>query len=408
MSRTLPRWTRFGAVLPLFAALCALPAAAMSQTPVVVRTEPGTPVVALHLMIDAGPGYETPEQAGLAYLAVRSVIAPVQALLDSLGAYVEVSVEKDALSFGLIAAPDAWKEASRALLIALFRDPPDEAATNRQRQLILAELDAREVNPADALTSELDLSVFGDEHPWSRRAVGYRRTVKPLDVEAVDTFLRTYVLAERAVAAVVGPVDAAAATAHLRTFLPARNRFGAFATQPLPAASTVRVDYNSITTWVAAAYFFPATADVEALRLLTDLVTQSLAFGPRQRSVYDVRGEVFHRRGGGEVRVQIVVPPDEADAWADRLQTVVAEYAAAPLPAYQFAERLRHFRGKRLLELNSPEARARLLARERFVTGRIQPEPEPVERLTAERLHTAAAQLSAPTVVFLGPMETDG
>lgn len=401
-------WSKVRSVLPLFVAvLLGAPVAAVGQAAVVVRTEPGTPVVALQVMVDAGPGYETAEQAGVAYLAVRSVITPVRPLLDSLGAHVEVSVEKDALSFGLIAAPDTWQEASRALLVALFRDPPDEAATNRERQLILAELDAREVNPADALTSELDLGVFGADHPWSRRAVGYRATVEPLDVNAVDTFLRTHVLAERAVAAVVGPVNRDAAIEHLRAFLPPRPRFGTSPRQPVSPSSAVRVDYNSITTWVAASYGFPDDADVEALRLLADLVAQSLAFGPRQRSIYDVRAEVFHRRGGGEVRIQVVVPPGEADAWANRLKGAVAEHAAAPLPAYQFTERLRHFRGKRLLELNSPEARARYLARERFVSGRSDPELSPVDRLTAERLHAAAAQLSDPSVVFLGPLEVE-
>ena len=73
------------------------------------------------------------------------------------------------------------------------------------------------------------------------------------------------------------------------------------------------------------------------------------------------------------------------------------------LGASQFADRLRRFRGERMLELESPEARARALAREALISGGTTGRLADVDGLTAARLHQAARSLGDPVIVFLGP-----
>jgi predicted Zn-dependent peptidase len=119
--------------------------------------------------------------------------------------------------------------------------------------------------------------------------------------------------------------------------------------------------------------------------------------------VYDSRAEVTRHAGGGELRLELVVPPREVEEWAERLAASVAEYAGEALGDAQFADRLRRFRGERMLELESPEARARALAREVLVTGRPTGRLADVDGLTAARLHQAARALGDPVIVFLGP-----
>ena len=113
--------------------------------------------------------------------------------------------------------------------------------------------------------------------------------------------------------------------------------------------------------------------------------------------------QVTRHAGGGELRLELVVPPREAEEWADRLSAAVAEFAGEALGEAQFAERLRRFRGERMLELESPEARARVLARQALVTGRTTGRLADVDGLTAARLHQAARSLPDPVIVFLGP-----
>jgi zinc protease len=375
---------------------------AAAQTRIAVLPEPGTPVVATEVLVAAGTADEDDAKAGLAYLAARAIVEPVRASLDSLGARLDVRDEKEALAFSLVAAPDAWPEASRILLVALLRDPVDSLAVVRERRAIRQELAGRAANPGDALTREIDLALYGPDHPWHRPDAGYSATISQISLFDVDAFLRANLTPARTLVTVVGPVGETAVREHLRAF---------FGSAPLdipivegasPARRPVRKEYNSITTWVAVNYRFPPAPDLEALRLLADLVAQALSFGPSQRSVYNVRSEVLPRVGESEIRFQLVVPPQEADRWAERVEQIVASLAAEPMQAPLFAERLRHYRGRRLVELNSPEARAREAARTQLLTGTPSPLID-TEDLTPARLRAAARSLDAPVVVFLGP-----
>ncbi len=195
----------------LAAALLARPAA--SQERVLVRPEPGTPVVATEVLIAVGPADEAEGKEGITYLTARSVTAPILPVLDSLAAHLEVEQHRDAVSFTVIAAPDNWQEATRTLLVALFRDPVDSVATVRQRAAAVAELQARERSPSDALARGVDAAVFGEDHPWARPAAGTARSAGRITVAEVDAFLRSGFTADRAVIAIVGPVESDAGQA---------------------------------------------------------------------------------------------------------------------------------------------------------------------------------------------------
>ncbi|HYW07472.1 MAG TPA: hypothetical protein VE913_10975, partial [Longimicrobium sp.] len=342
----------------LCVALAGLAPVAAAQDRIVVRPEPGAPVVTVEVLLAAGPADEPEGQEGIAYLTARSVVAPITPLLDSLGTRLRVNGGKEAVSLVLTSAPETWEEAARILLIALFRDPLDSASVMRQRTALAAELTAREASPADALARVVDAAVWGAGHPWGRPAVGTAASVGRIPAATVESFLRRAFTQDRAVVAVVGPVERAAVVARLAGYLEP----GALRTTEVPAPemgdTAVHSEYNAITAWVSASYRFGADADAEAIRLLGELVVDQVGFGPSRRSVYNAGAEVVRHAGGGELRIHLVVPPREAEPWAGRIREAVAGYVAAPLPPAQFAERARRFRGRRLMELDSPEARA--------------------------------------------------
>ncbi|HEU0015358.1 MAG TPA: hypothetical protein VFQ45_16840 [Longimicrobium sp.] len=381
------------------------PGAARAQDRVYVRPEPGTPVVAAEILIAVGPADEPEEHAGITYLTARSVTAPVRGVLDSLGAHLEVDQQKDAVSFTVIASPDNWEEAARTLLVAIFRDPVDSLATVRQRAATVAELTAREASPSDALAREVDAALFGADHAWGRPAVGTAESVGRLTVDQVDLFLRRYFTSERAVIAIVGPVEPDAGEALAGYMEPgplSRPRVGGAE----PADEPVHREYDAITAWVAAVYPVGVDADEEALRMLAELALERVSFGPARRQVYDARATVVRHAAGGELRLEMVVPPREAEQWGQRLHDAVAAYAGEELGAPLFADRLRRHRGARLLALESPEARARALARQTLLGARAPRLPDP-DTLTPARLRGAARALGDPVLVFLGPFEED-
>jgi predicted Zn-dependent peptidase len=379
-----------------------LPLTAWAQERLAVVTESGTPMVAVEVLLEVGPINEPPERAGITHLAARALVEPLHAQLDEIGASVAVQSYKDAVGLTLLAAPDAWEEASRMLLVALFRDPVDNRATERVRRAIQAELEGRAANPTDALATEVDRAFWGPDHPWGRAAVGTPQTVRQIRVDEVDGFLREHFRPNRTFVAVVGPVSQEDATAHLTAFLGTGAPVRLPEQAGMPEDLVLRREYNSITTWITASYRFGRGADLEALRLLTHLATESLSFGPRRPSIYNARGEMFARPGEGEIRIQIVVPPGEAEEWATRMQEAVQRLAARPLPTEEFEPSLRSFRGRRLLALSSPEARAREFARQLLLTGRVAPLAE-FDELTPARLRQAAGALESPIVLLLGP-----
>jgi len=384
----------------------AAPGAAQSRLS--VRTEPGTPVVTAELLLALGPADEAEDQPGIAYLTARSAVAPIRPALDSLGARLAVDVRKDAVTFAMTAAPDVWEEVTRLLLVAVFRDPVDSASVIRQRAAIAEELRARQTSPSDELVRRLDLAVFGEAHPWSRPAVGTATAVRRIRWTEVDAFLRERFTASRAVMAVIGPVEAAEVEAHLGTFLGEGGPPAIEVTPAEPADSVVHVEYSSITAWVGASYAFGPGDDADAVRMLADLVLDRLSFGPSRRSVYDASSQVIrYAGGGGEMRITLVVPPREASVWAERIRETVASYGDQEIPQGPFGERLRRFRGRRLLELDSPEARVDALSR--AALGNTGEDPLSAGRsLTPDALRDAARALLPPVVVLLGPFEGDG
>ncbi|HET6763471.1 MAG TPA: hypothetical protein VFH27_07355 [Longimicrobiaceae bacterium] len=381
-------------------------AAAQQADRIVIRAEPGTPVVAQELLLAVGAADEPELQPGIAYLTARVATATARPVLDSLGARLEVQARREGLEFTLTAAPDVWEDASRALLTALFRDPTDSASTTRERARIVAELEATENSPAAVAGRAADAALYGAEHPWARPPQGTSESVATLTASDVDVFLRKNFTADRATIAVVGPVDPAEARGFLVGRLNAAPLEIAEAPAPQPGDTAVRQEFGSITAWVSASYSFGADADLDALQLLASVVAERFAFSSSTRQLYDARGEVVRHRGGGEVRFTLVVPPAEVDAWGERLRAAVASVAGAPLPAGVFNDRLRRYRGERLLELDSPEARARALARELWLTrSRATEAVVSLGVLTPERLQRAAQSLKAPVMVYLGPFE---
>jgi predicted Zn-dependent peptidase len=388
----------------LLAALL-LPGAASAQERVVVRAEAGTPVVATEVLVAVGPADEPEGLEGITYVTARALTAPILPVLDSLAAQLAVEQHRDAVSFTVTAAPDNWEEATRTLLVALFRDPVDSVAVVRQRAGTVAELRGREASPADALAREVERAVHGDAHPWGRAPVGTAASVARLSVLQVDAFLREAFTADRAIVAIVGPVSGDAGRIAAPFLDPGEART-ARVEPARPERGTHRRPYEAITAWVAAVYPFGPEVDEEAVRMIGRLALGRVSFGLLRPQVYDARVTVVRHRAGGELRLELVVPPGEVEAWGRRGAEAVEVHARTPLEPGEFAERLRRYRGERLLELETPEARARHLARRVLVGAPADPFAE-IEALTPERLQRAARSLGRPVLVYLGPFEEE-
>lgn len=375
----------------------------LAQQRIAVLTEPGTAVVAVEFMLTVGPVNEGTDEEGITYLAARSVVRPLQETLDSLGARLTIRPEKDAISVSVISAPDAWEDATAIVARGLLRAAPDTSAVVAERAAIVDELRGRIANPADAATRELEQAFFGLGHPWGRPTVGTPESVGRLRFGDVEEFLRENFTPDRVLVAVVGPIEEAAVRSHLRPLI--GNTFpAAIEIDPFRSAERpVREEYNSITTWVSVSIPFEETADHEAIRFLGHLAADALSFSLTQSSVYNVSTEVTRRVGGGELRLQIVVPPEEADEWEERVSEIARDLETRTLLPDVYADQLRSYRGQRLMMLLGPEDRAHAAARQLLVQGSYTGLIPELETMSQARVRSAAESLGPPTVVVLGP-----
>jgi|GEM_PF-1059196 len=374
-----------------------------------VVPESGTPVIASEIFVAVDAVGDTLHVPGIAHLSARAIIAPIQEELVARGGRVEIGVDKGGARFTLVAAPDLWHEAMRQLIVALFRDPPADAAVRSERESIANELRVREPNPTDVVTRITDQVVFGDDHPWGMPTAGIAETVERLTTDEVDTYLRTHFLPERALVAVVGPVDPDEIRSFLRPFLGEDERLRTEVESFEPEEEPVRAEYPFITTWITASYLLPPDADFEAIRLMAVLITDRFDFGPRSREVYNIRGQVRTFGHGGELRLEIVVPPEHADSWEDRLVTAVRDLGRNVLSPTDFQRAYRQYRGRRLFELLLPEERAAAhIASLRLLhASGVSDDPLPAE-ISSERLREAAGRLPEPVRVQVGPFSRPG
>jgi len=374
-----------------------------------VVPESGTPVIASEIFVAVDAVGDTLHVPGIAHLSARAIIAPIQEELVARGGRVEIGVDKGGARFTLVAAPDLWHEAMRQLIVALFRDPPEDAAVRAERASIANELRVREPNPTDVVTRITDQVVFGDDHPWGTPTAGIAELVERLTTDEVDTYLRTHFLPERALVAVVGPVAPDEIRSFLRPFLGENGRLRTEVETFEPEEDPVRAEYPFITTWITASYLLPPEADFEAIRLMAAMITDRFDFGPRSREVYNIRGQVRTFGHGGELRLEIVVPPEHADSWEDRLVTAVRDLGRNVLSPTDFQRAYRQYRGRRLFELLLPEERAAAhIASLRLLhASGVSGDPLPAE-ISAERLREAVGALPDPVRVQVGPFSRPG
>ncbi len=394
------------ALLVVGAALAAGANGVDAQQRIVVLTESGTPVVATEILLAVGPIDEGAARAGVAHLAGRAILARLRPALDSLGVDASVQAEKDALSFSIIAAPDAWEDAMRLTMQAVFGEAPPASFVEAERRAVVNELVGRLANPADAATREQDAAFFGPLHPWGRSTVGTPESVGRLTPSHVSAFMRETFVPDRAFVAVVGPLDESTVLEFLQSFFAGARTATVEVVPPEPEVLPVRREYDSITSWVSASYAFAETVDEEAIRFVVFLTADALSYSPAQRSVYNIWREVVPRVGGGEARIQVAVPPEEVDEWAARLRNYVVALRTTTMIDDVFEANLRRFHGERIMSLISPEARAHAAARQLLVRGQASSFMPAGEEMTQERMQAAAAALGPPTLVILGPSIT--
>lgn len=375
-----------------------------AQTRFVVVDEPEGAAVGVAVVINAGSAWELRSEAGLTYLAARSVIEGLDPELAALGGRAAVECDPIGIRFTLSVPAANWETGAGLLLGAIFGGMIEGAAVEVARRAILTESALAEESLSTAIRGALARAEFGDDARWARPGCGTAATIASLSVDEALHLVRTRFTPYRATAAVVGPVGEATARALLSRYLP-DSALPVLVAAPAeaPVTRTHRIEQNAVTSWLGVAFPFPRAADPEALRLLAFLLEREITPAPSRPEIYDAAVEITQHGGGGTLIVYLVTAPTHARQWLDRVRALVGSTAATELQQPAFEALLRRYTGTRLLELESPEARARDAALQLFFEHAYTPPPRRIETLTPASLQGAAALLGDPAVALLGP-----
>ncbi len=378
-------------------------ASAGAQTRLVVMEEPDVTVVGIAVVLNSGSPWELESEAGLTHLAALATVEQLRPQLETLGGSVRVECLPAATVLTLLVPPTTWRLATLLFMDALFVQELSEGAVERAKDGLLRSLAARDAYTA-GIRAALARALFGEDHRWARPPCGDTGTVTALTDDDVRRIRRARFRPTRAAAAVAGPIPA----------IEARDILADFAIDdglpilvPAPAGGggdgPVHVESPTVTTWTALAFPFAEETDVEALRLLAFQLREALGPSPARPDVFDVQTSIERHGDGGWLAVTLITAPISAPRREADARAFVRKAGEGALPREAFDALLRRYRGARLLDLATPEARARDAALQLFFDHGFRSPAATTDTLTPDRLRRAASALGASASASLGP-----
>lgn len=341
-------------LLALGLGLAATPADAQ-----VVRAEPGGTRVAVAVLGDVGSGLDARARAATPALA-------------ELGAWATPVCDAGASGFVVVAPPARWREAVGAIGLEEPEEPkpPTPASAPEPRSPEAA---------FDSLFAAARGAGGACDAPGGRGDVVYA-VVGPVDRDSASTF------AARVVAGLSAPPR-----------LPGVPAGGGAPARRLVARTP------TVTTWIGLSYPVAAETGPETARLLGDWIASRLGVEKTGAGLLRASATLERSRTGDRLLLRLLADPDAADALEQAAREAVARAAVWPVPDAEFVEVVRAYRGRRLVSLRWPEARAAALARAQLVGAEPLDVAAAIDALTPAALRAAADALGPPSVAVLGP-----
>ena len=186
---------------------------------VLVQESRTTPAVTISASIDAGSLFDSPDTLGVAYFltrvidrgTVRRSADEIAEALDLRGVSLGVNVTRHALTLSCNCLSEDFT-AVLEILADIIRDPTcsDNEVLTRRGEILTA-IRQDDDNPAVKAVERLMALLYGETHPYGRRAKGTQESVNRIDRNALVGFHREHVAPSVLSVVVVGDIDAGAA-----------------------------------------------------------------------------------------------------------------------------------------------------------------------------------------------------
>ncbi len=233
----------------------------------------GTRAVTVLVAFDAGARTERPEENGMAHFLEHLVFKggekyddyrKVNETAERMGGSLNAYTSHDLVAFHITVRAEAALEAIDLLTDFAGRPKIDAAELDRERGVVIQEIQRYKDQPASVAEDLIDRAAFGD-HPLGRTVLGPEEHLRTFSREAIVGFRERRWAGARGGAFVVGNLDSVPDTAHVA------HLFGRFPTLPEPET------------------FPPAPEQIEANVLVEERDTNQSHLRMLYRPVVDVR-----------------------------------------------------------------------------------------------------------------------
>lgn len=174
------------------------------------------PIVSIELLIDAGARYDRAQQEGLAHLTARLLnygtarrtAVQISETLDFIGASLSAGCGDDVatISMSILKKDLAVGLELLAEILTTANFPPAEV--ERQKQAVIASIQAREEEPGDIAQRRFAALLY-PQSPYGRPTEGSAQSVRRLAPAQLRDFFQRYYKPNRTIMSVVGDVSQA-------------------------------------------------------------------------------------------------------------------------------------------------------------------------------------------------------
>lgn len=346
--------------------------------------------VSVAVFVSAGSRYEPKAINGASHFIEhmlfkgtekRPMAKDVSEAIESVGGVFNAETGKEVTIYWTKVAKVHWELSADVLADILLNSRFDPDEIEKERKVIIEELNMLTDTPQDWVHVLFDDTIWGDQ-PIGRDVGGSRETVSALSRDAMLQYLRMRYTPANVVVAVAGALTHAEVVETIDSLLGGWKAEGTTTEgEPVTVADSPQVKLQPKKTEQAHLCLgYPGLSYLHPDRFTLDLLNVILGEGMSSRLfleirekrglAYDVHSYVNHYRDVGSTVVYAGVDPRRIDK-AIQATLMEIEKLKAPIPPDEISKAKEFWKGRLLLRLEDTRAVASWLGGQQLLLGRI-------------------------------------
>ncbi len=371
---------------------------------VLMVPRPGSEAITLFVVVKVGSRCETPRLNGISHFLEhmmfkgtkrRPSTLEISKALDQVGAEYNAFTSKDHTAYYIKIHRSKIKLALDVLSDMVLSSKFDPAEVQREKGVIVEEINMYEDNPLMYVEDLFEQTVFGKHHPLGRLIAGSRANIRALRRSSVVDYFSRYYTARNAVVVVAGPVDNAVKK-QITDYFGSWRRGRSVEPAPLfrrrQQQPRLTVQYKK-TEQVQLCLGFPALSytdrDLPALELLSIILGGNMSsrlfisIRERQGLAYFIHASVNPYEDTGAFCIQAGIDKTRLNLAVTAILEELKKVKRSGITDAELAKAKQFVRGKMILELEDSSHLASWYGRQEALLRKVETPEERLAKINA-------------------------